>query len=236
MSKNQKNLNSNNFKLFHLLEKKQAIDTPDYLHYFVKFAPVLFISFFLLSFFSSIPSENKNLQVGVNTDVPASSISTQTNKTEVNSTASLVNHDLVISYLLNYKIIHHIASSNKSFTGYLKEPGTPFDFDSFNKGTPLNFEIDYKDLINSIGHARYLMSQEDLSIMPFKSGEVLIESEILEVTQSEHYYMVEVLKTFIQGKKVVKVLEKKIFPLQNLDNGKISYFTNILLTSSESTL
>ena len=55
----------------------------------------------------------------------------------------------------------------------------------------------------------------------------------VHTTQSEHYYMIEVLKTFTQGKKVVKVLEKKIFNLQLLEKGEIKYFTNILLTSSQ---
>lgn len=79
------------------------------------------------------------------------------------------------------------------------------------------------------------MIQEDLSIVPFKSGNVSIESEIIETTQSQHYYMVEVLKTFTQGKKTVKVLEKKIFHLQPLENGQVSYYRNIIFNSSQFT-
>lgn len=136
--------------------------------------------------------------------------------------------DLIAPSILNYKTTQTV--NNPSYTDYLNKPEDVIDFSSFSK-EQLNYRLDDKDIMNGINHIKHLMIKEDLSIVPFKSGEVSIESEIIETTQSQHFYMVEVLKTFTQGKKVVKVLERKVFDLQDFEIGYIHYNKNIMHTS-----
>lgn len=218
------------FKSYSMFDKKLSSDHEG-MSFVFKLAPILFISMFCLSFFSAIP-EKQEVPMQVITQINPHKHSAPVN---VYQPIGEFHPDLMIPYIFNYKVNQNIQSNVKSFTSYLKNPDQHIDFDSFYDKNQLTFNVESNNLLKSLDKIKHSMMLEDLSIMPFKSGEVVVESEIIETTQSEHYYMIEVLKTFTQGKKVVKVLEKKIFNLQLLEKGEIKYFTNILLTSSQDT-
>lgn len=232
---NPSDFNSLPFNQIHLLDKKNNIQKEN-LSFIFKLASALFIAMFLVSFYSSIPVKPEE-QFHVSTQInPANNL--KSHNIEVPKSATLnatFNPDLTIPYIFNYKTVQKIDSSKKVFRDYLKTPDFPINFESFASLNSMVFYMKENNLLSSLDNIKHNMFLEDLSIVPFKSGTVNIESEIIETTQSENYYMIEVLKTFTQGNQVVKVLEKKVFQLQSLEKGEMIYFKNILLTSSKDT-
>lgn len=183
------------------------------------FSCLLFVIFFWWSLSSSIPLNKEifnNVTLSKNTS---------------NNQKNLINPDIALHYLLNYKINQNIMVNQPRFTDYLKNPAQPLHFNHFyNKG--FKFQLDSNNLINGLELIKSELINEDLHISPF-IGKFLIESEIISTMQSENFYMVEVVKTFTQGKKVVKVLEKKAFQLKSLESGEFQYLANILFTSTQ---
>lgn len=180
----------------------------------------LFFSFFLiLGIYTSLPisPETKN-------SYPKIPVVEHTVKK-----TNLYSPDLIAPSILNYKTTQNINKA--SYKEYLKHPEAIIDFTSFSNDT-INYQLNDKNVMNGISHIKSLMVQEDLSIVPFDSGEVDIESDIIETTQSDNFYMVEVLKTFTQNRKTVRILERKVFDLKEFEMGKIYYVKNILYTHS----
>lgn len=206
-----------------LLDKKNLSEKASFP--WSKFGFLVFIVLFAWGFFSSIPVKEPSPVI-----TPSISVINQ-EKDSFITPKNVFSPDLIAAYVLNYKTTQTISST--SYKDYLKQADTPIDFADFSTNK-LNIQLQASDLGNGINQLKHFMIQEDLSIIPFKSGNVSIESEIIETTQSQHYYMVEVLKTFTQGKRTIKVLEKKIFNLQSLENGQVSYYKNIIFNSSES--
>lgn len=186
-----------------------------------KLGPWFFSVFLILGVYFSIPEKTET----ITTAYPKISI---LNKNIENH--SKYTPDLIAPSILNYTSTETVRQN--SYKDYLNNPEQVVDFASFSN-EQLSYQLNDKDIMNGINHIKHLMIQEDLSIVPFKSGEVTIESQIIETTQSQHFYMVEVLKTFTQGKKVVKVLERKVFDLQDFEIGLIHYQKNIMHTSQK---
>lgn len=196
----------------HIEQKTYSID---------KLGPWFFSIFLILGVYFSIPEKfEKNTSAYPH-------VSTINNHLENHSKYT---PDLIAPSILNYKTTQTI--NNSSYKDYLNQPEQVIDFSSFSNEN-LNYQLNATDIMNGINYIKHLMIQEDLSIVPFSKGEVTIESEIIETTQSQHFYMVEVLKTFTQGKKVVKVLERKVFDLQDFEIGLIHYQKNIMHTSQQ---
>lgn len=214
MNKKRATLNFEN-----VLEKKSISNHNE--NNFIIFSVVLFTLFFLWSFASSMPSIKK------------SSNTQEISKTISTAEKVSLDPDITLAYLLNYKTNQNIMTKEPRFNDYLKDPTRPINLNELEgKNLNLNIQLSSHNVTSGLDFIKSRLIEEDLYISPF-TGEFLIESEIIQTTQSENYYMVEVVKTFTQGKKVIKVLERKAFQLKSLQSGSIDYFANILFTSTK---
>lgn len=222
-----------------LLEKKHVLKKSSSDSFVVSAiaAPFIFVFFFSFSFISSIAD--------IRTETPTVSPVTTTHAIseqqieQVQRNINLFSPDLLISSIFNYNTVVGIFPSHVASREYLKKPDTPIKFSELDKKSndlliERLAELPIIDNFHDVVYVKHLMINEDLSIIPFKSGDVEITSEILETTQSQNYYMIVVRKTFTQNKKIVQVIEKKIFHLNPLENGKINFFANVLSTSNTS--